>query len=90
MSNIENADLLTNASVALERYRAEEQLLEVEVSIAQAKLEQVREFVAALSGKRRAGRPRKPPEPLALVEMPQRVTGAQSVGGGLGEPGDAA
>jgi hypothetical protein len=84
---MENHDLLTNASIALERYRAEEQLLEVEVSIAQAKLEQVREFVAALSGKRRAGRPRKPPE---LVEMPQRVTGGQSVAGSLGEPGDAA
>jgi hypothetical protein len=80
---MENHDLLTAASIALERYRAEEQLLEVEVSIAQAKLEQVREFVAALSGKRRAGRPRKPPE-LVPMEMPQRVDG------GIGQPETAA
>jgi hypothetical protein len=81
---IENADLLTNASIALERYRAEEQLLEVEVSIAQAKLEQVREFVAALSGKRRAGRTRKPPELVPPIEMPERVDG------GIGQPDTAA
>lgn len=58
MSNLENADLLTNAAAALERYRAEEASLELEISILQARLELTREFVAALAGKPRLRRAR--------------------------------
>jgi hypothetical protein len=55
---MENADILTNASAALERYRSEERLLETEVTVMQARLELVREFISALSGKPRVRRPR--------------------------------
>ena len=74
--SIENADLLTNASLALERYRTDERLLEVELTATQARLELVREFVATLTGKRRAGRPRKAPEPLTLVPADEPETAA--------------
>jgi hypothetical protein len=82
--NPENADLLTNAAAALERYRLEEQQLESEISVQQARLELVREFVAALAGKPRARRSRPPGpklvDPLGVltaspsgIEMPLRV-----------------
>lgn len=59
---MENADLLTNAAAALERYRDEERSLEMERAVLDARLEIVREIVLALSGKPRArrGRPVKP------------------------------
>ena len=73
----DNADLLTNAAAALERYRSEERVLELELSVLQARLELVREFTASLSGKPRARRSRTPKvadETLPL-EMPLRVAG---------------
>jgi hypothetical protein len=76
MTTPENADLLTNAAATLEWARNEEQTLETEVTIMQARLELVRELVAKLSGKRRAGRPRKPQEPLALVPATEPETAA--------------
>jgi hypothetical protein len=61
-----NADILTAACAALDRYRSDERALEVEIAILQARLDAVREFVAALSGKPRArrGRPPRPAEPV--------------------------
>ena len=73
----DNADLLTNAAAALERYRAEERVLELELSVLQARLELVREFTASLSGKPRTRRTRTSRvavEDLPL-EMPLRVAG---------------
>lgn len=60
----DNASLLTNACALLERYRTEERLLENEMAMQQARLEVLREVIAALSGKPRArrGRPAKQPE----------------------------
>jgi hypothetical protein len=61
-----NADILTAACAALDRYRSDERALEVEIAILQTRLDAVREFVAALSGKPRArrGRPPRPAEPV--------------------------
>ena len=56
----DNASLLTNACALLERYRAEERLLEQEIAVQQARLETVREVVSTLSGKPRARRGRPP------------------------------
>ena len=56
----DNASLLTNAASLLERYRAEERLLEQEIAVQQARLETVREVVSALSGKPRSRRGRPP------------------------------
>jgi hypothetical protein len=56
----ENADILTAATVALERYRNDERAIELEMAILQARLDAVREFVSALSGKPRTRRSRTP------------------------------
>ncbi len=55
-----NADILTAACAALERFRNDERLLELEMAVMQARLDAVREFIAALSGKPRIRRPRTP------------------------------
>jgi len=60
MSDTDNASILTAATQALERYRADERALEVEIAILTTRLEAVREFVSALSGKPRTRRPRTP------------------------------
>ena len=65
----DNASLLTNACALLERYRAEERLLEQEIAVQQARLETVREVVSALSGKPRSRRGR-PPKPDLQVADP--------------------
>ena len=65
----DNADILTAACAAIERYRNEERLLEQEMACLQARLELVREFVAALTGKPRVRRQRAP----RLVETPQEA-----------------
>lgn len=65
----ENADILTAATVALERYRGDERALETEIAILQTRLELTREFVSALSGKPRARRSRPP----RLVEQPEEA-----------------
>lgn len=75
--NPENADLLTNATIALDRYRAEERALELELTVMQTRLELIREVVGALAGKPRARRGR-PPAPKLVEEMPLRVTGGLS------------
>jgi hypothetical protein len=56
----DNADILTAACAALERYKSDERALEVEIAILTTRLEAVREFVSALSGKPRTRRPRTP------------------------------
>ena len=77
----DNADLLTNAAAALERYRAEERLLELELSVLQARLELVREFTASLAGKPRIRRRRRysvagePADEALPMEMPLRIAG---------------
>jgi hypothetical protein len=58
MDLMNNGALTANASRALERYREMERLLEAEVAERLAKLEMVRDFVAALTDKPR--QPRKP------------------------------
>ena len=60
MSDTDNASILSSATQALERYRAEEQALTVEIAILTTRLELTREFVSALSGKPRTRRPRTP------------------------------
>jgi hypothetical protein len=60
MSDTDNASILTAATQALERYRADERALEVEIAILTTRLDAVREFVSALSGKPRTRRPRTP------------------------------
>ena len=66
---IENADLATNAAATLEWARGEEQMLETEISVMQARLELVRELVTRLSGKPRARRGR-PPTPKLVEDAP--------------------
>lgn len=56
----DNASLLTNASVLLGRFRAEEQQLVTEIAVQQARLETVREVLAALGDKPRTRRTRQP------------------------------
>jgi hypothetical protein len=63
---MENADLLTNAAALLERARADERALELEMTVLQVRLEATREVVAALTGKPRVRRQRAP----RLVETP--------------------
>ena len=61
---MENHDLLTAAAATLEWAREEERLQELEVTIAQARLEAIREVVTRLSGKPRTRRGRPPaPKP---------------------------
>jgi hypothetical protein len=60
MSDTDNASILSAATQALERYRSDERALEVEIAILTTRLEAVREFVSALSGKPRTRRPRTP------------------------------
>ena len=67
----DNASLLTAACALLERYRAEERLLENEMAMQQARLEVLREVISALSGKPRARRGRP-----AKAEPPQDDTAA--------------
>jgi len=69
----DNASILSNATQALERYRADERALETEIAVMQTRLELVREFVAALSGKPRARRGRPP----RLVEQPEEAPAAE-------------
>jgi hypothetical protein len=66
MDHPDNASLLTNAAALLERARADERALEIEMTILQTRLESVREVVAALTGKPRVRRQRAP----RLVETP--------------------
>ena len=70
MSDTDNASILSNACAALERYRADERAIEMEMAILQARLDAVREFVSALSGKPRTRRPRtpRPVEPTGAPE----------------------
>jgi len=70
MSDTDNASILTAATQALERYRSDERALEVEIAILTTRLEAVREFVSALSGKPRARRTRtpRPVEPTGTPE----------------------
>jgi hypothetical protein len=56
----DNASILSNACAALDRYRSDERAIEMEIAILTTRLEAVREFVAALSGKPRTRRPRTP------------------------------
>jgi len=56
----DNADILSAACAALDRYRNDERAIELEMAILQARLDAVREFVSALSGKPRTRRPRTP------------------------------
>jgi hypothetical protein len=56
----DNADILSAACAAIDRYRSEERAIELEMAILQARLDAVREFVSALSGKPRARRTRAP------------------------------
>ena len=76
----DNADLLTNAAAALERYRTEERLLELDMCVLQARLELVREFTASLSGKPRTrrGRPPKVADEALPMEMPLRIAGGSA------------
>jgi len=60
MSDTDNASILSNACAALDRYRNDERAIEMEMAILQARLDAVREFVSALSGKPRTRRPRTP------------------------------
>ena len=69
----DNASILTTATQALERYKADERALEVEIAILQTRLELTREFVAALSGKPRTRRGRPP----RLVEQPEEAPAAE-------------
>jgi hypothetical protein len=66
MDHPDNASLLTNAAALLERARADERALEIEMTILQTRLEATREVVAALTGKPRVRRQRAP----RLVETP--------------------
>jgi hypothetical protein len=66
---MDNANLLTNACATLEWAREEERLQEIEVTIAQARLEAIREVVTRLSGKPRARRGR-PPAPKLVEDAP--------------------
>ena len=65
----DNASILSNACAALDRYRSDERAIEVEIAILTTRLEAVREFVSALSGKPRARRGRPP----RLVEQPEEA-----------------
>jgi hypothetical protein len=60
MSDTDNASILSNACAALDRFRNDERLLELEMAVMQARLDAVREFISALSGKPRTRRPRTP------------------------------
>jgi len=62
MSDTDNASILSSATQALERYRADEQALTVEIAILTTRLELTREFVSALSGKPRTRR--RTPRPV--------------------------
>lgn len=57
---VTNADLAQHATSALDRYREMEQSIEVQLDGLQLRLEMVREFIDALSGKTppKRGRPR--------------------------------
>ena len=56
--------LVANAARALDRYREMERMLEAEVAERLAKLEMVRDFVAALTDK-----PRQPRRPRTVAEQ---------------------
>ena len=73
MMDNDNASILTTATQALERYKADERALEVEIAILQTRLDLVREFVAALSGKPRTRRGRPP----RLVEQAEEAPAAE-------------
>jgi len=58
---LNNAELVSNAARALDRYKAQERELDTEIATLSARLEMVREFISALGGKApvRRGRPPK-------------------------------
>ena len=68
----DNASILSNACAALDRYRSDERAIEMEIAILTTRLEAVREFVSALSGKPRARRGRlvEPAEEAPAELMP--------------------
>jgi hypothetical protein len=68
MSDTDNASILSSATQALERYRADEQALTVEIAILTTRLELTREFVSALSGKPRTRR--RTPRPVEPAGEP--------------------
>jgi hypothetical protein len=69
MDHPDNASLLSNAAALLERARADERALELEMTILQTRLEATREIVAALTGKPRMRRQRT----ARIVETPQET-----------------
>jgi len=69
----DNASILSAATAALERYRADERALETEIAVMQTRLELTREFIAALTGKARTRRGRPP----RLVEQPEEAPAAE-------------
>ena len=69
----DNASILSAATAALERYRADERALETEIAVLQTRLELTREFVAALTGKPRTRRGRPP----RLVEQAEEAPAAE-------------
>jgi hypothetical protein len=69
----DNASILSNACAALDRYRSDERAIEMEIAILTTRLEAVREFVSALSGKPRARRGRPP----RLVEPAEEAQPAE-------------
>lgn len=66
MSDTDNASLLTNAVTLLERYRAEERAMELELHLMQVRLEMIRDVVGTLSGQftRRTVRRSRTPRPV--------------------------
>jgi hypothetical protein len=60
----ENDDLLANATAALSRFREEERQLENDLAAMGARLETIRQFIAALTGRVRPKRVRRAPVPL--------------------------
>jgi hypothetical protein len=64
--NPNGGELAGNAARALEHYRALEHQLELEIATRQGRLDQVREFIAALTATPRGRKPRaveQAPEP---------------------------
>ena len=69
MDHPDNASLLTNATMALERCRSELTAVESEIATLQVKRETLTEIVAILTGRPRVRRQRAP----RLVETPQEA-----------------
>ena len=69
----DNASMLTNAAALLERYRAEERVLELDLHVMQTRLDMIRDVVSSLSGKPRTRRGRPP----RLVEQAEEAPAAE-------------